>query len=299
MSALDFTVLRPLWGLSVVLLCATGWWVISRTGGFGAWDKVTDPQLMKAMVAIGRIEGGSFPITPVALLVTSGIIAIALTGPAIERRDAQTYRNLDGVLFLVDASDSVVDDQRWPQMLSMGRFGISALGSRPGGIIVFAGDAYVATDITTDHRQLGQTLSLIDKATVPDKGSRPERALALALRRIEEAKILAGDVVIFTDGDDLGPSSLQYVASLASRGARVSLVSLNSPTAQMKTHAGVGVGSVFTLDQTDDLAFWLADDAATRLERADYPVLFWHDLGRYLLFFALFPLLLLFWRERA
>lgn len=299
MSELDITLLRPYWGLSVLLLGAVGWWLVSRIGGFGAWDKVTDPQLMKAMAAIGRIEGGSFPLTPAALLLTSGIIALALTGPAIERRDAQTYRNLDGVLFLVDASDSVVDDNRWPQMLSMGRFGMSALGSRPGGIVVFAGDAYVATDMTTDHRQLGQTLSLIDRETVPDKGSRPERALALALQRIEEAGILAGDVVIFSDGDGLGAPSMQQVASLASRGARVSVVSLNTPTAQMQTHAGVGGGAVFTLDQTDDLAVWLAGDAATQLERADYPVLFWHDLGRYLLIFALLPLLLLFWRERT
>ncbi|SLN69657.1 VWA domain-containing protein [Ruegeria meonggei] len=299
MSELDVTLLRPFWGLSLFFLCAVGWWVISRTGGFGAWDRVTDPQLMKAMAAIGRIEGGSFPLTPAALLLTSGIVAIALTGPAIERRDAQTYRNLDGVLFLVDVSDSVVDDSRWPQMLSMGRFGISALGSRPGSIIVFAGDAYVATDMTTDHRQLGQTFSLINGETVPDKGSRPERALALAFQRMEETGILAGDVVIFTDGDGLSSLSLQQVASLASRGARVSLVSLLSPTARTQMHAGVGGGAVFTLDQTDDLALWLADDAATRLERADYPVLFWHDLGRYLLIFALLPLLLLFWRERA
>ncbi len=299
MSALDVTLLRPFWGLALLAICGLGGWILSRSGGFGAWDKVTDPQLMKAMAAIGRIEGGSFPLTPVALLLTTGIIAIALTGPAIERRDAQTYRNLDGVLFLVDASESVAEHNRWPQMLSMGRFGVSALGSRPGGIIVFAGDAYVATDMTTDHRQLGQTFSLIDGETVPDKGSRPERALALALQRIEEAGILAGDVVVFTDGEGLGSTSLQQAAALAARGARVSLVSLQSPTAQMQTHASVGGGAVFTLDQTDDLALWLADDAATRLERAEYPVLFWQDLGRYLLFLGLFPVLLLFWRERA
>ena len=299
MIELDVTLLRPVWGLFLVVVCGAGWWLLSRAGGFGAWDKVTDPQLVQAMAAIGRIEGGSFPLTTAALLLTTGIIAIALTGPAIERRDAQTYRNLDGVLFLVDASESVADDDRWPQMLSMGRLGVSALGSRPGGIIVYAGDAYVATDMTTDHRQLGQTLLLIDGQTVPDKGSRPERALALADQRMEEADILAGDVVIFTDGDGLGSSSLQQVASLASRGARVSLVSVHSPTAQIQTHATVGGGAVFILNQSDDLAIWLADDAATRLKRADYPVLFWHDLGRYLLFFALLPLLFLFWRAGA
>ncbi len=299
MIELDVTLLRPAWGLLLPVICGAGWWLLFRAGGFGAWDKITDPQLVQAMAAIGRIEGGSFPLKPAALLLTAGIIAIALTGPAIERRDAQTYRNLDGVLFLVDASDSVTEGDRWPQLLSMGRLGVSALGSRPGGIIVYAGDAYVATDMTTDHRQLGQTLSLIDGQTVPDKGSRPERALALALQRMEEAGILAGDVVLFTDGDGLGSPSLQQVASLAARGVRVSLVSVHPTTAQIQTHAALGGGAVFTLDQSDDLANWLADVAATRLIRADYPVLFWHDLGRYMLYFALLPLLFLFWREGA
>ncbi|WP_300069648.1 vWA domain-containing protein [uncultured Ruegeria sp.] len=298
MSDWDVTLLRPLWLGLLPGLAVLAWWVLSRVPGFGNWDKVTDPVLMKAMVAIGRVEGSSISLAPIAFLAAAGICLVALAGPAFERRDAQTYRNLDGVLFLVDASASVTDDERWPQMLTMGRFGVGALGSRPGGIIVFGGDAYVATDMTTDHRQLGQTFSLISAETVPDKGSRPERALALARQRIEEAGILAGDVVLFTDGAGLGPASLQQTAALAERGARVSLVVLSENDAQADTHSKAGGGAVFTLDQTDDLGWWLSDDASTRLEKADYPVLFWYDLGRYLLVLALFPLLFLFWRDQ-
>lgn len=299
MMETDFSLLRPYWMLAVPVVAGLALWVLSNTRGFGTWDKVADAALMQAMAAIGRIEGASLPLTRIAQLSVAGLCVIALTGPAIERRGAETYRNLDGVLFLVDASASVSDSERWPQMLTMGRFGVSALGSRPGGIIVFAGDAYVATDMTTDHRQLGQTFSLIDADTVPDKGSRPERALALAAQRMDEAGILAGDVVLFTDGEGLGVASLQAAAALADRGVRVSVVSLDAPSAQIQTHASVGSGAVFTLDQTDDLGGWLSEDAATRLEKSDFPVLFWHDLGRYLLFLALFPMLLLFRRERA
>lgn len=299
MNDLDITLLRPLWLLVLPLLAGAGWWLWSRIGGFGDWDRATDPALMRAMAAIGRIEVSATRLPLIALLATVGICVLALSGPAVERRDAQSFRNLDGVLFLVDASASVTEDARWPQMLTMGRFGVGALGSRPGGIIVFAGDAYVATDITMDHRQLGQTFSLIDADTVPDRGSRPERALALAQQRIEEADVLAGDVVLFTDGAGLGPASLLQAAGLAERGARVSLVALGAPSPDMATHASAGGGAVFTLEQTDDLGRWLARDARMRLERTEYPVLFWRDLGRYLLFLALVPLLLLFRREAA
>ncbi len=299
MNDLDITLLRPLWLLVLPLLAGAGWWFWSRIGGFGDWDRATDPALMRAMAAIGRIEVSATRLPLIALLATVGICVLALSGPAVERRDAQSFRNLDGVLFLVDASASVTEDARWPQMLTMGRFGVGALGSRPGGIIVFAGDAYVATDITMDHRQLGQTFSLIDADTVPDRGSRPERALALAQQRIEEADVLAGDVVLFTDGAGLGPASLLQAAGLAERGTRVSLVALGAPSPDMATHASAGGGAVFTLEQTDDLGRWLASDARMRLERTEYPVLFWRDLGRYVLFLALVPLLLLFRREAA
>ena len=299
MNEVDIALLRPLWLLALPILASSGWWILYRVGGFENWDKVMDPALMKAMAAIGRIERSATSPTPIILLAVAGICALALSGPAVERRDAQTYRNLDGVLFLIDASASVADDGRWPQMLTAGRFGVSALGSRPGGIVVFAGDAYVAMDMTTDHRQLGQTFSMIDASTVPDKGSRPERALALAGQWIDEAGILAGDVVLFTDGGGLGSASLQKTAALADRGARVSLVVLGDRFAQAETHASVGGGAVFTLDQTDDLGRWLSDDIAMQIKKADYPVLFWHDLGRYLLFLALFPMLLLFWRDQT
>lgn len=299
MSIHDITLLRPLWLLFLPVLAGFGWWLWSRSGGFGEWDRATNPVLMRAMATLGRIDASVNRTPLVALLVAMGICILALSGPAIERRDAQSFRNLDGVLFVVDASSSVTDDPRWPQMLTMGRFGVSALGTRPGGIIVYAGDAYVAKDMTADHRQVGQTFSLIDAQTVPDRGSRPERALALAGQLMREAEVLAGDVVLFTDGAGLGPASLQEAAVLAEMGTRLSVVSLGDAAAGMETHASIGGGAVFMLEQTDDLQEWLASDARMRLEQADYPVLFWRDMGRYLLVLALVPLLLLFRRDTA
>ncbi len=299
MSLHDITLLRPLWLLLLPVLGGFGWWLWSRSGGFGEWDRAANPVLMRAMAALGRIDASANLGPLIALLVAVGICVLALSGPAIERRDAQSFRNLDGVLFVVDMSTSVTDDPRWPQLLTMGRFGVSALGTRPGGIIVYAGDAYVAADMTADHRQVGQTFSLIDAQTVPDRGSRPERALALAGQLMLEADVVAGDVVLFTDGAGLGPASLQNAAALAGLGARLSLVSLGDASAEMETHASVGSGAVFTLDQTDALQQWLASDARIRLEQAEYPVLFWRDMGRYLLVLALFPLLLLFRRNAA
>jgi len=296
MSALDLTLLRPLWLLALLPLAAFAGWVWLRRGGAGDWHKAADPALMQAMMALGRIDPRN---NRAPLIATLGIIAVtmlALSGPAIERRDTLSYRNLDGVLFLMDASPSVTQDPSWTQFLTMGRFGLAALRTRPGGLIVYSGDAYVATDMTADHLQLGQSMSLIDAQTVPDKGSRPERALELAAKILQQADVLAGDVVLFTDGAGLGPASLRHAASIAQLGARVSIVSLHDPAPEFYTHAAAGGGAVFTTDQSETFGLFMQEDARTRLKAQDYPLLFWMDVGRYLLVLALFPLLLLFRR---
>ena len=56
---------------------------------------------------------------------------------------------------------------------------------------------------------------------------------------------------------------------------------------------------MFTLADTDAFSEWLSESARTRLEAQDFPLLFWKDMGRYLLLLALFPLLLLFRRQVA
>ena len=195
--SLDVTLLRPLWLVALPLIALSGWWLWSRRGSLGDWQRATDAALLQAMAALGRIERTPSRGPLLAALAVAALTVVALAGPAIERRDTLSYRNLDGVLFLVDASASVNEDPRWTQMLTMGRFGLNALGTRPGGLIVYGGDAYLATEMTHDHLQLGQTLSLIDTETVPDPGSRPALALALAARLLRDAKVIAGDVVVF------------------------------------------------------------------------------------------------------
>lgn len=299
MIGADLTLLRPLWLLALPALALLGWWLCMRRGGIGDWTRVADPQLLAALAALGRIDrqAGRGPV--LAALAIAGITILAMSGPALERRDTVSFRNLDGVLFVVDTSASVTKSSRWPQMLTMGRFGLSGLGTRPGGLIVYGGDAYVATDMTADINQLGQTFSLITADTVPDPGSRPERALSLAARLLEEAEVIAGDVVLLSDGEGLGPASLAATDRIAAQGARVSFVALDAPTPSMEAHAALANGRVFTLDQTDMFSTFLAETARTRLEQQDFPLLFWRDIGRWFLVLALLPLTFFFRRQAA
>lgn len=300
MSWPEITLLRPWWLLALPGLAVVAWLLWQRRGSLGDWTRAADPALLQVMARLGHVdrvaEGNRFLLL---LVAAAGLILLGLAGPAVERRDTLSFRNLDGVIFVVDVSKSVTEDPGWEQMLLTGRFGLSALGTRPGAIVVYAGDAYMASDLTMDHLQLGQTFSLIGPDTVPDWGSRPERALALAAERLSAARVLSGDVLLFTDGAGLGPASLTEVGRIAALGARVSLVGLHGTTPEMETHARLGHGRAFAATEVDALGRFLSQDARTRLERQDFPLIFWRDLGRWLLLAAMLPVALLFRRRAA
>lgn len=298
MNGTEITLLRPFWLLALLGLAAYGWMLWRRSGSLGDWTRAVDPSLLRAMDRLGHVDrpnGGRRGL--VLLLAALALMAIALAGPAAERRDTLSFRNLDGVLFLVDASDSVTGHARWPELLASGRFALAGLGTRPGGIIVFAGDAYMVADMTHDHLQLGQTFSLIEARTVPDPGSRPERALNMAADRLEDAEVIAGDVLLLSDGAGIGSESLAAAERLAGLGARISVVALEAPTPAMEVLARLSGGAVFDVGDVEAIDTYLSEEARTRLERQDYPLLFWRDFGRYLLILALIPLALLFRRE--
>lgn len=295
---MDVSLLRPLWLLLLPLLVAVALVLHRRRARLGDWEQVIDPQMLVALRMLGRVEEAGTGTRGLLALSAAGLIALALAGPAVERRDAAAFRNLDGVVLVLDASPSATESAHWTELQTMGRFGVAALQSRPAALIVYAGDAYLATDMTADTRQLGLTLSLVGTETVPDPGSRPELGLALAEQVLREAQVLAGDVILISDGVGVGPAALSAAAKVAARGARLSVVVPQvSPSAE--TLARTGGGQVFVSGQSEELAAFLGESGRERLEKQDYPLLFWADWGRYLLLPALLLVSLLFGRRTA
>lgn len=295
----DVTLLRPLWLLALPGIALIALWLWRRAAGAAVWQRAARPEVLAAMTALGRVTAGAGRVSLLVALSLPVLIVIALAGPAVERRDAAAFRNLDGVLLVMDLSEGVTAAEDWPDMQMTARFALGALGSRPGGLIVYAGDAYEAVDMTGDLRELGQTLSLLEAGMVPDPGARPDRALRLAHDVLRAAGVIAGDVLLFSDGAGLGPETLRAAMDLEAAGARLSVVALHGVTPQMQSHAALTGGRVFRAEEVTALTGWLAQGARPRLERQGYPLLFWHDLGRYLLAFALLPLLWLFRRGMA
>lgn len=297
----DISLLRPFWLLSIPCLIVFAIQLKRKQTTVGNWTNVIDPGLMSAMRSLGQITESASGSKRQLPLWAAGLIAIALAGPALERRDAQAFRNLDGVVFVVDVSKSVIEDPLWPALLTMGRIGVASLGSKPGAMIVYAGDAYLASALTQDTHQIGLTMTLLDSQTVPDAGTRPALALDRAANIVKDAEIIAGDVILLSDGGGLGPEALIAAKEIASQGGRLSVIfaptrSAANNLSAVETLVAVGGGTIYPLEDSDALSRDLSATATDRMERQDYLLLFWADYGRYVLILALVPLLAQFRR---
>lgn len=301
----EMIVLRPYWIFTLPVVAGLLFWRLRRAGRPGDWHAIIDPHLLEAMAGMGRVDVGGSRLPLVLPFLVAGSVGLALTGPAVERRSAQTFRNLDGVIFVIDLSGSVVRDESWPKLVNMARAGLSVLQDKPAALIVYAGDSYLATPLSTDHVQLGQTISLLDAETVPDRGNRPALALDRAAALLAAADILTGEVVLFTDGAGLDAAAYQAAQRIVEAGGRLSVVlSETSVSGEplvdvmlIATLAHMGGGRVFRVDSLAPFMRAMRTAGADRLERQDLRLLFAVDYGRYLLLLALLPALLLFRRR--
>ena len=293
----DFVFLRPLALLALLPVIAVGIWMLRRPASLGTWRAAIDPELLSAMVAVGRVPQAKASVLTLFPLAAAACTVLALAGPATERRDAPAFRNLDGVILAVDVSASVTQAEVLPRLVTAGRTVLASIGSRPAALIVFSGDAYLAAPLTSDTRQIGFTLSLLEAGIVPDEGSRPALALDAAVEVLTGARIIAGDVLLLTDGDGLSEASYSAADSLAGLGANLWVVTPENPDAQARALATRGSGIAFAADQTSELISALEAGHTQRLERSDISMIYRHDLGRLFLLPALLFLILAFRRS--
>ena len=295
----DFILLRPYWLLAIPALLVLAILARRNARSLGAWDRAMDPHLMQAMRAMGRVVPGRGGGTILPLLAALATV-LALTGPARQTREASGYRNLDAILVVMDISRSMVTDPDFQQTLVAARTLAATAGSRQTGLVVFAGDAYLASAMTTDSRALGNTLALLDAETAPDAGSDAASALVLAGQVIAEADIAFSDIVLVTDGGGLSGAVLAEATRLAEREIVLSV--LYAPTAEggppdaARSLAEAGRGVFATVTDPFPLADALDARVASALAQTDYALVLMRDYGRYLLLLALLPLLLTFRR---
>lgn len=299
---LDLFWLRPFWWSLIPVALVLGAVMIHGSGHLGAWERAIDPALLDAMRRMGRVSAGGAArnIWPACVMA---VLGVALAGPAVERRENASYRNLDAVVLVVDLSPSVTGGGRLFDTLTAARLVAQGAGTRPTALVVFAGESYLAAPFSTDARALSGTLALLDAKTMPVQGSRPETGLAKARATLETADILAADVVLLSDGASLGPGAMTEAKAIDAQGWSVSAIHVpgGNPGGEgdLSALVTIGGGVMGDLEDPFPVVRHVEGRPIERLAATGYAMLVLDDYGRYLLLLALIPALMMLPRGRG
>lgn len=307
MTLAGLTLLRPWWLAALPVVIGLALYAVRRAAPLGDWGREVDPALMAYLSRTGSVLGGKRGANLAAGLCAAGLV-LGLAGPAVERRDTGTFRNLDETILVVDLSRSVAEGGNLQGVREAAASVAEAAGTRPVALVIYAGDAYLAASPTTDRDSLGTTLFALDADTVPDRGSHPERGLTLASRTLAEANVISADVVLISDGDGIGEAAFREAAAIRARGWRLDTLFVPATRAlppgvpkpdagSLQRLAAAGGGTSAEIGNATPVLDAVAAPTAQHLAAGGYGVVAFADLGRWLLALAALPALLLFRRS--
>lgn len=304
----DLVLLRPVWLAGLGLTAALVGLVLRHRRSLAGWADVVEPRLLAFLASRGQVRAPRGAGRAALLAAVAGLCALALAGPATRSQGTPGFRNHEVIFLLLDLSRSMTRGGSLDDAQAVAALVLAEAGTRPVALALYAGESYLVSPPTSDPRTLETTIAVLSAETLPDGGSRPDRALTLARRVLAEADAQRADLILVSDGGGLGPDAEHAARVLKAEGVRVSAVFVAPRTAPiempapsraaMARLAEAGGGALIEADETGELARLVADTRGHLTDDPELAPLLFDDLGRWLLWPALALALFLFRRRR-
>jgi Ca-activated chloride channel family protein len=147
----------------------------------------------------------------VLVLLAMAFIGITLARPQWGHEPETVQTASEDVLFLLDASRSMLAEDVRPNRLERAKLAaLDFVDIHPGGrvgLVVFAGQAFLQCPLTFDHEAFRESLLAVDADTIPVGGTDLGRALSEALHAVENPEDHQ-IMILLSDGEDLEDTDL-------------------------------------------------------------------------------------------
>ena len=220
---------QPLWFLALIPMALLLWW-LPRTGRTGsAWQRACESHLLPYLL---NKPGAAFSQLPVWLFAAGCLLAvIALADPVWQKQPQPVYRNQDAVVLVLDLSRSMLSTDLPPSRLERARFKAAELLKQrqegQTGLVVFAGDAFTVSPLTSDARTIQSLLKTLHPDLMPVQGSRADLGIRKAGAILGQAGLPRGNIVLIGDGYS-DPRAREVASDLRRQGYRLSVLGVGS-----------------------------------------------------------------------
>ena len=226
----QFHFLHPAWFLALLPM-ALLLWAVRHPGRAGnPWRRVVDERLLPWLLVGGEGRRSSLPLW---LLAVGWLVAVlALADPVWEKQPQPVYRSQEARVVVLDLSRSMLATDLKPSRLVRARYKVDDVlrRSKEGqtGLVVFAGDAFAVSPLTTDAATIEALLQPLHPDLMPAPGSRADLGLLKAAQLLRQAGLHHGEVLLIADGAD-GERALDAAKKLRRAGYRVSVLGVGTP----------------------------------------------------------------------
>lgn len=299
----DLTFLRPWWLFSLIPLLMFAIHLYKKRLQNSSWQSVCDPKLLKHLLISHNRKRY---ILPFGLLILSGVaIIIGLAGPAWQKIDVPTYKQIQPRVILLDMSEDMLVTDLSPNRLTRAKFKIhDLLQQKDAGqfaLIAYTSEAFIVSPLTDDAKTIDSLIPALTVNIMPVSGNNLGNALKEAQALFKDSGASSGDILVLSG--KIPDNNAQAIAKkLSQHNIRTSILPVlndNNANAFFAPFAKAGNGRLidYTYDQ-QDITKWLSLTQVTSAFKANelknVPLM--RDEGRLFVLIAILLLLPFFIR---
>lgn len=199
-----FTYLHPSYFFLLLLLIPIVAWYIWRNRKNSASLRISTIDSFKETKKSYKVYLLHIPFVLRLAAITA--IVFALARP--QSTDNQSDKNVEGIniVMAMDISESMNAEDLKPTRLEAAKnVGKEFIMSRPNdniGLVVFAGESFTQSPLTTDKVALVSLLNSVNDDMIEDKGTAIGLGIANAVNRIKDVEAKSKVIILLTDGSN-------------------------------------------------------------------------------------------------
>ena len=226
------------------------------------WNKKSQANVtFSTTIAFKRTKSWSdalYHLLFVLRMIAIALIVVALARPQTHSENAKT-KITDGIdiVMAIDVSASMLSQDLKPNRFeALKKVASQFVKDRPNdriGLVIYAGESYTKTPVTTDKSIILNALSEITYGQIED-GTAIGMGLATAVNRLKESKAKSRVIILLTDGvNNTGFIDPQTAAELAAEyGIKVYTVGIGTNGMALSPYALNADGSIiYRMQQVD------------------------------------------------
>lgn len=228
----EFHFLRPDWLYALLPLAGLLWLLWRKRTSSRSWQSVVDPRLLPHLL-IGQ-SATQRPWISLAVGLGGLLSILSMAGPAWQKLEVPVFRQHMALVVLLDLSRSMDAADIKPSRLLRAQMKLrDILNQQKEGetaLIVYAATPFVVSPLTSDARAIASQVNSLSTDLMPAQGSRPDRAINLALQLLKQSSANHAGVLLISDGiDGDEPDELKdAIKGLVDAGHRLSILGVGS-----------------------------------------------------------------------